>query len=309
MRQKGTMVVALLCGLVCAFSVFAYTRVVQADAAAARSEAMERFGGDQIEVCVATRDIAPGEEVSAANTTSRMWLVDLLPGDAVTALADVAGKQVTSAVIAGEVLSMKRFQGESVSVVVPQGLQAVTVELSEAQAVGGMLQAGSIVDVYATGTSTALLVERVLVTALEQSASGAKRVTLAVSAEHVQEIIAATSQSALYLVLPSRGESSADAGAEGEATTEGEAAMESDAAAAGEAAAGQPTSEGSQQQADDPGAAVGEAQPQAATPDAAAPEAHQQPATPDVPAGEAQRQPVAPAAAGESQPVAQEVNE
>lgn len=208
MRSKAPFIIAILCGALCAAAVLAYTGVVQAEAANARSEALARYGGDQVSVCVATRDIAPGEEITTANTTTREWLVDLLPTHACSSFEDIEGKQVTSAIVAGEVISQQRFEGASVSVVVPAGLQAVSVDLGEAQAVSGMLQPGAIVDVYATGNTTELLVPRVLVTAIDQSTTGTKRVTLAVAPEHVQEIIATTQQSSLYLVLPSQQASS-----------------------------------------------------------------------------------------------------
>lgn len=204
MRSKAPFFIALLCGIGCAAAVLAYTSMVQAEAVAMRNEALQRYGGDQVEVCVATRDIAPGEEIHESNTTTREWLVDLLPAHACESFDEIAGKQVTSAVVEGEVLSQQRFEGESTSIKVPAGLQAVSVELGDAQAVGGMLQAGSIVDVYAAGTTTELLVSQVLVTAIEPGATGSKRVTLAVSPEYVQQIIATTQQATLYLVLPSK---------------------------------------------------------------------------------------------------------
>ena len=204
MRQKGMVLLAMVCGLTCALAVFGYTRVVQSDAAHARAEALERYGGDQVEVCVASRDIAPGESISTANTTTRLWLVDLLPSEPVTSLSDIAGLQVANEVFANEVISQKHFEEDSASVMVPQGLQAVSVELGDAQAVAGLVRAGSIVDVYAAGSSTDLLVEKVLVTAVEQGATGSKRVTLAVAPERVQEIIAATNTTTLYLALPSQ---------------------------------------------------------------------------------------------------------
>lgn len=206
MKTKTTFALAVLCGLACAGAVLAYTLSVQTEAANARTEALARYGGDQVDVCVATRDIAPGEEISQANTTMRQWLVDLLPEQACQSFEEIEGKQVASAVVAGEVLSAKRFEEQQVSIVVPAGLQAVSVELGDAQAVGNLLKAGSIVDVYATGTSTDLLASQVLVTSIEQGTTGNKRVTLAVAPEYVQQIIATTQQAALYLALPSKNE-------------------------------------------------------------------------------------------------------
>ncbi|MBQ9069701.1 MAG: Flp pilus assembly protein CpaB [Eggerthellaceae bacterium] len=207
MKQRGVAILSLVCGIVCAACVFAYTQQVEASAAAQRNEALERYGGDQVEVCVATRAIAAGEYADATNTTTRPWLVDLLPEDPVTSLADVAGVQAASPVVAGEVLSHVRFSSSGPSVSVPAGLQAVGVELSSAQAVGGTLEAGAVVDVYAAGSSgTALIACNVLVVSAAEGAGGRSSVTLAVEPSNVEEVIATTQSAVLYLTLPSKEE-------------------------------------------------------------------------------------------------------
>lgn len=207
MKKRSTVIAALLCGLVCAGSVFMYIGQLEAQAEAQRSEALARYGGDQVEVCVATRTIAAGEVVDAANTSTRLWLVDLLPEEPVTSLAEVAGMQATSSIVAGEVLSHARFAESGEYVAVPKGLQALGVELGSAQAVGGAVVAGDIVDVYATGASgAALLANNVLVAAMAELASGRFAVTLALAPEQVEEVIATTQTANLYLTLPARGE-------------------------------------------------------------------------------------------------------
>lgn len=204
MKKKGTTVLALLCGVLCAACVFAYTQQIEANAEAARSEALARYGGDQIEVCVATKSIAAGEVPDATNTATRLWLVDLLPEEPVSKLADIAGRHATSAIVAGEVLSYARFEEEGTSVSVPSGLQAVAVELGKAQAVGGALRAGAIVDVYAAGSSgTNLIAPNVLVAAVADEASGRIAITLALPPQRVEEVIATTQAATLYLALPS----------------------------------------------------------------------------------------------------------
>ena len=51
---------ALACGLCCALCVALYLASVRGEVDAARAEALERYGGDQVEVCVAKRDMAAG---------------------------------------------------------------------------------------------------------------------------------------------------------------------------------------------------------------------------------------------------------
>ncbi len=208
MKRKATAVLAVVCGLVCAASVYAYMHSVQADALAARNDALSKYGGDSVEACIATADIMPGEELGPANTAMRSWLVELLPSDAVLSATDVRGERAGSLIVAGEVVSAKRLEGEAQGVNVPMGLQAVSVDLGAAQAIAELLKPTSIVDVYASGASTTTLIaQNTLVAAVEPTASGARRVTLAVAPEHVQEIISAAQQSSIYLSMPARGES------------------------------------------------------------------------------------------------------
>ena len=203
MKRKAIAIIAVLCGVLCAATVLVYMRNVQAQAQAARSDALERYGGETVQVCVATRDIQPGEALNASNAAMRQWLVDMLPADAVTSFDEVEGSQAASRILAGEVVSLRRFEGESATVPIPAGLQAVRVELGSAPALGELLQAGALVDVYATGATTALIASHVLVAAIETGSYSGKCVTLAVDPQKVQEVIAASQQTGIYLALPS----------------------------------------------------------------------------------------------------------
>lgn len=206
MKRKATFLLSVLCGIVCALAVLAYTTQVQQQASQARNEALARYGGEQLEVCVATEDIAAGEAVSSANVTTRQWLVDLLPADAVESFEGISGERATSSIVAGEVLSQRHFEEGDLEIDVPAGLQAVSVEVEQAQAVGGALQAGSLVDVYAAGSAdTSLLVSDAYVASAGNDNGSRTWVTLAVEPDQVEQVIAATQTSTLYLTLPSRG--------------------------------------------------------------------------------------------------------
>ncbi len=201
-----------VCGVVCAVCVVAYLQGVRGEAEAARAEALARYGGEQLEVCVAKRDIAPGETVDAGLIETRLWVADLLPAQAVSSADEVLGKSASSAILADEVLSMRRFQDASTQVEPPEGLVAVSVPAKDVQAVGGAVAAGSRVDMYATGgTSTDLLASDVLVLATSTSSgetsSDAKVswITLAVEPERVQEVVAAAQGTDLYFSLPGEG--------------------------------------------------------------------------------------------------------
>ncbi|MCL2826429.1 MAG: Flp pilus assembly protein CpaB [Eggerthellaceae bacterium] len=208
MKRPKTVVWGIVCGLLCAGAVFLYTQNVQGEAAAARAEALSRYGGEQVEVCVATRDIAAGDKVDATNAATKLWIADLLPEGAVRSLADISGKQATSAILAGEVISTKRFEETALSVEAPTGFCALSVPAKDIQTVGGSLCAGMRVDVYATGVTTELLAQDVLVLSTSVESADKKPnasiswVTLAIKPDAVQEIIAASQKMELYFVLP-----------------------------------------------------------------------------------------------------------
>ena len=207
------MLAGAICALLCATCLAVYLTQVNGEIEQARAEALARYGGEQLEVCVANRDIAAGEVVSESMVDTRMWIADLLPAGAITAREDVVGKKLGSSVLEGEVLSSKRFYESSSQLNVPQGLTALSIPVRDVQAVGGAIEAGMEVDVYATGsTSTTLLIEHTLVlaTSLTQDGSDASQtvawVTLAVSPSSVAELVAAAQSLELYLTLPTEGE-------------------------------------------------------------------------------------------------------
>ena len=53
--NKKVLIGGIICGIICALCVFGYTYLVYQDADSARVEAMERYGGEQVEVLDAKR--------------------------------------------------------------------------------------------------------------------------------------------------------------------------------------------------------------------------------------------------------------
>lgn len=212
MKRNKSLIAGVVCALLCAFCVFAYTGSVKANAEAERAETLERFGGEQVEVYVATRTISAGEIVDARSAETRLWVADLLPEGSVHDLATVAGKKATAAIYEGEVITEFRFDTASSNLTVPEGFVAVSVPAQEVNAVGGAVMVGSRINIYAAGaTATELIGENVLVLATSSLASdsltssSADWITIAVAPESVQEIIAATQSTKLYFSLPSLG--------------------------------------------------------------------------------------------------------
>lgn len=211
MKRKRSTITGVLCGVLCALCVGIYTMQVDEQAAAVRAEALERYGGEQIEVCVAKRDIAPGETLTEGAIETKMWVAALLPEGVVTDRGEAVGKVAGTSVLKGEVILSKRFDARTASLEVPQGFTAVSVPTRDVQAVGGALAAGMRTDVYAMGASSAeriLTRASVLATSATDAAGTASGsitwVTLAVAPEKVQEVIAAAENLQLYFVLPAQ---------------------------------------------------------------------------------------------------------
>lgn len=206
--NKKALIGGIICGAICALCVFGYTYLIYQDADGARAEAMERYGGEQVEVLVATRDIYPGETLDSSNTETKLWVSDLLPEGCITKTEEGWGKQVTSFVIKGEAISTRRFESETSDIDIPAGKVAITVPAEDVQAVGGALSAGNVVDVYATGVDTTCLGQDILVLATNASSSDTSTktsiswVTIAVDPEKVQEYVAASQELQIYFVLP-----------------------------------------------------------------------------------------------------------
>ncbi|MCL2882869.1 MAG: Flp pilus assembly protein CpaB [Coriobacteriia bacterium] len=227
------LLIACFCGVLAALAVFWYISDIRAEATGARQQAIAKYGGEQIEVYVADRDINAGEELSPSNVSKRLWLVDLLPAGALGTEADVYGQTLAMPMLANEVVASAKL-GEAGSAAemlkIPEGLCALSVPSDNLRAVGGAIQAGTKVALYAAGSGEVRLLDTdVLVLATSntvltgslaagQAANGLsgnssgvlggtssqanlKWVTLALQEERVQEVIAASEEQSLYLVL------------------------------------------------------------------------------------------------------------
>ena len=209
MKQRHMTIAAISCGALCALCVGGFLWNVQGEADAARAEALARYGGEQVQACVATRDIAAGERVDASSVETKSWIADLLPEATVSDSGAIIGKTATSSIIKGEVISEKRFREGQEALDIPEGLEAVSVPAKAVQAVGGAIRPGMSVDVYSSGSSgTTPLARDVIVLATSMGESGSLVasesgwITLAVNPEKVEEIISASSKTSLHFALP-----------------------------------------------------------------------------------------------------------
>lgn len=205
--NRKTAILGLLSGVLCALAVFVFTGEVQAQADSERAAALERFGGEQVEACVATTDIAVGETVNTSNVATKAWIADLLPDNPV-AYADALGRQVTSPIVSGEVVCEKRFDTNAEGIDVPEGLTAVSLPADEVNAAGGAVEPGMKVDVYLAGSETAQpLAQGVLVLSTSAGSSGGSGkkiswITVAVEADRTQEFVSAANKGTLYFTIP-----------------------------------------------------------------------------------------------------------
>ncbi len=221
MRRRVHLAIGALCGALCVAGILAYAADLRADVDQERSEALARYGGEQVEILVATDDIAVGDMLDTTNAEKRLWLSELVPDDAISDHADVAALPATSPIYAGEVVLRHRFdEREEVALQVPDGKCAISVPSKAVTAVGGSLRPGSKVDVYSvSGSATDLLASRVLVlstsTTSEEKDANRKSdvtwVTLALDPSMVEEVITASQKSELYFSLPSENTSAGGA--------------------------------------------------------------------------------------------------
>ncbi|MDO4854319.1 MAG: Flp pilus assembly protein CpaB [Coriobacteriia bacterium] len=226
--EKKMIGIALVCGLLCAACLFGYVMLLQRQAEAERLQVLDQYGGEQVSVLVATCDIQPGETLDSSNSKEELWVSKLLPEGSITEASEGWGKKTKSLILAGEVVSSKRFEGDSSVIEIPEGFVAVSVPAKDVQAVGGLVAPGNKVDVYAVGTKTSCLGEDVLVldtsakSVDEQTQAKVEWVTLAVLPENAQDYIAASEALEIYFTLPasakevSAGETSAGKSSEDE---------------------------------------------------------------------------------------------
>ncbi len=244
MKQKRMTIIALVCGVACAACVALFMGSVQSQAAQERAQSLARYGGEQVEVCVASRDIAAGETLDASSVETKLWVSGLLPDEAMLKGENVLGQTATTSIFKGEVIVAKRFQKHASDLDIPAGLQAVSVPVKAVQAVGGNISQGMRVNVYSTGdaattklVSDALVLDSSVGEAESLSSSNAGWITLAVEPGRVQEIVAASSKTSLYFVIPGEQSEQDAVSSESKARSQADGASKPDASSSAQQSA------------------------------------------------------------------------
>ncbi len=215
------LLVGIVCGVLAAIFMLIYISDVRAQAMSTREDAIIKYGGETVAVCVAVRDLVAGEVVTSSDIELQTWLVDLLPEEAVTDPNDIIGSTVNTQILANEPISLLKLGRSEVALTVPEGLSAISIESEDVLAVGGAIESGSTVDVYSvTDSGVVLLGEDILVleTSNSTNASGSNSsstfgdgrsrgsiswITLAVTPESIEQLISASKTGELYFSLPS----------------------------------------------------------------------------------------------------------
>lgn len=157
-------------------------------------------------VAVASRDLAAGVVLSAADVETKAMPPDLVPVGAPTSASAVLGHVVAGPLRAGEPLTDRRLLGPSLLAGYPPGLVAAPIRISDAGVVG-LLEVGDRIDVYAARRDTTAadrLVAGVRVVALPRPSSDSDEgalVVLAVTPGHAAALAQATATSPLSLTL------------------------------------------------------------------------------------------------------------
>lgn len=207
MKRLTRIALSITSGVAAAAIALLYVSSVRAEVERAQEEARARYGGELASVCVASRDIEPGEVLDEGNVTVEEWVTSLLPAGASTQVAEVAGKTATSRIPKNAVVSPLYLMQDEGGVEVPAGKVAVSVASDEEHSVGGLVSAGDTVDVYVSKDAVAdrLTEAQVLDTSTEATGGGQLSwVTLAVKPESVRELLAAVSRGSITLVIPGK---------------------------------------------------------------------------------------------------------
>ncbi len=154
MKKRGValFVAVLLAGGATA-AVFLYVEGVRRDATAAPS---------MVRVIVPKRDIAAGTQLdglisAGAFTTLEVPQIAVVSG-AITDLSQLQGRTTSTFILQDEQITTARLRGSTQAtggiLGIPKGYQAVTLEQTLQQVVGGVLQAGDHVTIYGSFDST-----------------------------------------------------------------------------------------------------------------------------------------------------------
>lgn len=212
MRKRIRLITSLCCGLLAVMLAAAYGEQARAEVRAERSEVLERYGGEVVSLLVAKQELSAGTIVSETNTEMREWLADLAPKGALTSLDEAVGLRLSCAVAANEPLNELDVASQEGAIDIPEGRVAISVSLSDKTGLVQSVSNGSRVLCYRNVDSSlksicsdALVISTNGATTASSAYSTKNTICLAVLPEYVEEVLAASSDASLRLVLPAQG--------------------------------------------------------------------------------------------------------
>jgi len=150
MKGRALVVVlALILATVATAGVFMYSRGVQKEA---------NSGGTMVSVVVSNVDLPARTDLDALIKDDQFKTIQVpasvVVDGAVTSVDQLAGKNNSVAILAGEQIPAARISGNvpGGALAIPEGMEAMTVSLDAPRAVAGAINAGDHVTIYSTFT-------------------------------------------------------------------------------------------------------------------------------------------------------------
>jgi pilus assembly protein CpaB len=150
MKGRGLVVfLALILATLATAGVFMYSRGVKEDV---------QTGGTMVPVVVTKVDIPARSDLDQLIKDDQFRIVqvpaNVLVSGAVTSVDQLAGKNNSVAILAGEQIPAARISGNvpGGALAIPEGMQAITVSLDASRGVAGAINAGDHVTIYGTYT-------------------------------------------------------------------------------------------------------------------------------------------------------------
>lgn len=112
--------------------------------------------GPTSSVVVTAKPLRPGTVLAATDLAAALWPSALVPAAAVLRFSDALGRTVGAAMTRGEPLTVARLLDTGISAALGSGQVALTIGLAGGNQ-AAILQAGALVDLYATSADTALI--------------------------------------------------------------------------------------------------------------------------------------------------------
>jgi pilus assembly protein CpaB len=148
MKGRGLVVfLALILATLATAGVFMYSRGVKEDV---------QTGGTMVPVVVTKVDIPARSDMDQLIKDDQFRIIQVPAGvvvnGAVTSVDQLAGKNNSVAILAGEQIPAARISGNvpGGALAIPEGMQAITVSLDASRGVAGAINAGDHVTIYST---------------------------------------------------------------------------------------------------------------------------------------------------------------